>query len=74
MLMALVRHSSRNFLLRSLTCKGAYGLTKNAKKAGPEYFYFCDSKKAGLHFSHPHRELSIERDLTLLSIGVAAYA
>ena len=25
----------------------------------------------GLHFSHPHRELSIERDLTLLSIGVA---
>ena len=23
----------------------------------------------GLHFSHPHRELSIERDLTLLSIG-----
>ena len=28
----------------------------------------------GLHFSHPHREISIERDLTLLSIGVAAYA
>ena len=28
----------------------------------------------GLHCSHPHRELSIERDLTLLSIGVAAYA
>ena len=28
----------------------------------------------GLHFSHPHRELFIERDLTLLSIGVAAYA
>ena len=27
----------------------------------------------GLHSSHPHRELSIERDLTLLSIGVAAY-
>ena len=25
----------------------------------------------GIHFSHPHRELSIERDLTLLSIGVA---
>ena len=28
----------------------------------------------GLHFSHPHQKLSIERDLTLLSIGVAAYA
>ena len=28
----------------------------------------------GLHFSHPDRELSIERDLTLLSIGGAAYA
>ena len=28
----------------------------------------------GLHFSHPHRELSIELDLTLLSIDVAAYA
>ena len=30
----------------------------------------------GLHFnfSHPHRELSIEQDLTLLSIGVALYA
>ena len=28
----------------------------------------------GLHFSHPHHELSIERDLTLLSIDMAAYA
>ena len=28
----------------------------------------------GLHVSHPRRELSIERDLTLLSIRVAAYA
>ena len=27
----------------------------------------------GLHFSHPHRELSVERDLTLLSIGVAVW-
>ena len=33
-----------------------------------------DLAAKGLHFSHLHRELSIERDLTLLSIGVAAYA
>ena len=40
------------------------------------YVYVCIASvilhaAKGLHFSHRHRELFIERDLTLLSIGEA---
>ena len=45
-----------------------------AKSLSREYSASNGLAAKGLHFSHPHRELSIEQDLTLLSIGVAAYA
>ena len=55
--------SSKNFRSKSI-----------AKSLSRKYSASNGLAAKGLHFSHPHRELSIERDLTLLSIGVAAYA
>ena len=51
-------------------------LQKSIAKSLSRKYYFSSNGLAakGLHFSHPHREFSIEQDLTLLSIGVAAYA